>query len=59
MQAARLAPGQKELSSESQILASASTHVLYITWGKQGCGRNGEAETDGGKPKGTSAALPI
>lgn len=51
MRAARLAPGEKELAA-SQSLASASTHVLYVTGGKQGCERNGEAETDGEKPGG-------
>lgn len=42
---------KKELSA-SQSLRSVSTHVLYVTGGKRGCGRNGQAETDGEKPGG-------
>lgn len=49
MLAASLAPGQKRAQKTSQNLASASTHVLYVTGG---CGRNREPETDGEKPGG-------
>ena len=43
--------------SASQSLASASTHVPYVTGGKRGCGRNWEAETDGEKPGGEPALV--
>lgn len=52
-------PLVKKKLSASQSLTSVSTHVLYVTGGKPGCGRNGQQRQMVKSPEGTSAGFSV